>query len=122
MAKTPIVYPAPWNYPVPPKNIKILNRNVAVEPMTHAEAIQTEAIGMAKRGHNVIALHPCIPFENAQDTMLHEVFHFLWADLLPGQEEGKEEQAVSVLSTGLFNVMQRNPKLVAWLTAPPPKE
>lgn len=116
-----VKYRGGWSYPAPPKRLKLLNRTVKVEPMTAAEHAESNAIGVAHRGQNVITMHPHMPQDNAQDTLLHEALHYLWADLFQG-ETPPEEKCVSLLSTGLINVMQRNPKLVEWLMAPLERE
>ena len=50
-------------------------------------------------------------------TMLHEVFHAIFHHT--GQREGVaehiEEAAVTALSQGVVDVLQRNPKLLDWL-------
>lgn len=83
--------------------------------MTSTEHAESNAIGIAKRGENVITMHPNIPLENAQDTLLHEAMHFLWVDMMPGAQEALEERCVSLLATGLVNLFHRNPRLVDWL-------
>ena len=83
--------------------------------MTSTEHAESNAIGIAKRGENVITMHPNIPLENAQDTLLHEAMHYLWCDLMGGQQNPAEEQCVSLLATGLVNLFHRNPQLVDWL-------
>ena len=49
----------------------------------------------------------------AKDTLLHEVLHALLMPLCLGSEE--EERIVAPLSTGLLDVIQRNPEFVEWL-------
>lgn len=60
---------------------------------------------------NTIAPNPI----HAADTVIHEVLHGLYGNAGLGPM-CQEEQVVSVLSTGLVQVLRDNPKLVAWLT------
>lgn len=107
-------FPYPWTYDPPPNAIRILHRRVEIRAMTPMEASESKAIGSAHRMDNLLTVHPVIPRENAADTILHEIGHFLWSDLAPQKAELKEEEAVSLFATGFTTVFHQNPRFSRW--------
>lgn len=105
-----------WDFLPPPKKVRILNRKVRVEPMSEVDYATYKAMGLAKRDDNLISLKTSLPLDQAQDTLLHEILHFIWRDMFPETgDKVREEEGISLLSVVLLNVFQMNPKLMAWL-------
>jgi hypothetical protein len=73
-----------------------------------------------------VALHPDVSRSQAQDTLMHELLHATFHMLGFGparNDEGmlsheNEERLVRSLAPTLLDILQRNPRLVAYLTTP----
>lgn len=77
--------------------------------------LDDDRYGHYKTPENEITLHPDIPQQERGDTVLHEFVH---ASLhIRGVELSKaaEERVASVLGTDFYELLRRNPRLVAWI-------
>lgn len=77
--------------------------------------LEDDRYGHYKTPDNEITLHPGIPRQERGDTVLHEFIH---ASLhIRGVELSKaaEERVASVLGTDIYELLRRNPRLVAWI-------
>lgn len=88
----------------------------AMTARCRAEA--TELLGHCDTGHLVIDVDPGQPVGQARDTTMHEALHAIvdltglnhaWGD--------SEEDFICRLSPAILDLLRRNPKLVAYLTA-----
>lgn len=50
------------------------------------------------------------------DTVIHEILHGIVAEYDVGVDGRKEERWVSLIANGLTDVLNKNPKLVEWLS------
>ncbi len=50
------------------------------------------------------------------DTLLHEIFHAIWAMGQLKSKAQKEERAVAVMATYMTQVIRDNPHLMKWIT------
>lgn len=69
-----------------------------------------------------ITIEPTLAGDQKAETLLHEVLHAVVTVTGLGDEWGadKEEAAVNRLSPVILDVLRRNPRLVAYLTAEEP--
>lgn len=69
-----------------------------------------------------IVLAPDLPASQQADTLLHELLHAVMAHsgidaVLTNERDGLDEQVVMAVTALLLDTLQRNPDLVAFLTA-----
>jgi len=50
------------------------------------------------------------------DTLLHELFHAIWAVGQLKSKAQKEERAVAVMATYMTQILRDNPHLMKWIT------
>lgn len=77
--------------------------------------MEDDRYGHYRTPDNEITLHPSTPRGERGDTVLHEFVH---ASLhIRGVELSKaaEERVAMVLGTDLYELLTRNPQLVAWI-------
>jgi hypothetical protein len=106
-----------WNYPAPPKRLRILSRTFRVRPISAEERENGhEASWAFINGHTgEIALDPDLQPDAALEALLHEIAHAVWQAFLRNQEAACEEHVVIAMGQGLAAVLQQNPKLRAWI-------
>lgn len=101
-------------------------RKVQVGPKTYTvttdsvEVDKQDAEGVCLAKYEKIFLHPDLPAGTERVAMLHEIFHACFDDHTVGGPFEKvelEELACSALAPRFLDVLRRNPRLVAYLTA-----
>lgn len=67
-------------------------------------------------GHidQLIRLRQGLTYEQAVDTMLHEVVHVIW-QLSGLGKKAKQEQVAGVVGTGLMHFLKQNPHIYEWI-------
>lgn len=106
-----------WNYPAPPRRIKVLHCHYAVRPITEAENDDEhyDSFGFVNHRAQEIALAPDLPRVRAMETLLHEIFHCLWS-IFNRFDTGKDqERCVYRMGIGWATVLKENPRLRAWI-------
>lgn len=114
----PPILPAPAD--APPAKIKVGPNHYAVK-WTSGEYLAAQgALAQSDIAKHIIWLNPKRTTETLRDDVLHELMHCA-ADL--GSAGGRarspydvEEDEIEYISSGLLQVMQDNPQLLAWLT------
>lgn len=78
----------------------------------------SDLFGITSHGDLEIALHPGCAEMIIRETLLHEVLHavFYNTGLTERLSEKMEEQVIRALSPALFDLMRRNPALLAYWT------
>lgn len=91
--------------------IKLDHRNIRVEGMEHTG----EAYGLYHDFQDLITIDGTASPEQQADTLIHELFHAIWATRnLPAR--ATEEQVCTRLASGLATVLRDNSDLSMWLT------
>ena len=93
-----------------PTKLRIIGKTFQIktfEPNPLANGLQ----GFHDSNLQVITLQTGNGFDDARDTLLHEVIHAI--DY--GIQVNLEERQVHALASGLYAVMRDNPDFVAWL-------
>ena len=95
--------------------LRIGYRRYTVSEWTQAEVALTSSHGQCNTGQAAIYVctddHPL----TVLDTLLHEILHAVWHEY--GLEDKEpEEHAITVLATGLTQVLYDNPKLAAQIS------
>lgn len=103
--------------PALPKTIRVMGKNLRVYRKPRAD-MPEEATGYYHRDQGKIGIaRELSPAEEA-DTALHEVLHAIIAQTVPGEmTEEAEEKVVYAVASGLYGVLQDNPKFAQYLTA-----
>ena len=109
-----------WNYPRPPRVLKILHYEYRVRAMTKAEAEdegedKPAPWGFINHYRNEIALDPDLSPATALEVILHEVLHGIWAAMLRYRPKVTEEDATTAMGIGLACVLSQNPLLRRWI-------
>ncbi len=98
---------------VPVNVVNILGKLYAIEqkvPQVHEE----KWFGFAdETGQRIVYTSEQGP-DQCRDTVLHEIVHILEQQLVCGLKE----REVSVLATGLYQIMRDNPELMEWILEP----
>jgi hypothetical protein len=78
-----------------------------------------DARGDSRPDQLLIRLNLQIPHTSAAETLLHETLHAAWDQTSLGlvHDDDAEEVVVKALAPLLLDLLRRNPKLVAYLTA-----
>ncbi len=74
----------------------------------------TDAMGCYNHARHEIVVIFSRPAKMVAVTLLHEIFHAVWAEYDLGERE-KEERAVTALSSGVAAVMRDNPDVFVWI-------
>ena len=79
--------------------------------------------GQARLGQLVMEIETTLPPLRKKDSLFHEVMHTIWHSYAPYGEfsSSDEEYIVNAMAHGVFQVLRRNPKLVAYLLSDEPK-
>ena len=86
--------------------IKVDHRNITVRSRRHKHRV-----GVFKDRECLIEISPEQTTQQQADTLIHEVFHAIWATrALPPMVE--EEECVTRLASGWTTVLRDNPDLV----------
>lgn len=84
-----------------------------------ADAGDASILGHFVPATATIVVDPDQTDASARVTVLHEVFHAIWWNSgMRGEFTSREEElVVTAISSGLLDVLRRNPELVAYLTS-----
>ncbi len=97
-----------------PKKVKVGAVDYTVQLLP--EDISNQ-FGATVYSHQKIYLTPNMLHQQASDTLLHEIFHALWAerglDVIP---DLNEETVIRALATGLRTVIRDNPAVLQFIT------
>ena len=92
------------------KNVKILGLNHQVVYPKSGDFLDGN-MGRYNAMSNIITVNPDMPEENVLMTLIHESLHGIAYNL--GMDELMTEENTDRMTTGVFNLIKDNPKLVA---------
>ena len=105
----------------PPSTVKVGHRTYKITLLDHIQS-ETGVVGFCGNDVQEILIDKNQAGANLQDTVLHELGHAMFHLASLGKDYGgtiksdDEERVLRVLTPLLLDLLQRNPKLVAYLT------
>jgi len=88
--------------------------DAVVRARTHA---RDQRMGECDSRMLAILVDPTTPFQQQQDTLLHEVLHACWYVSGGYEKDMDEDTAVGRQTSIILDTLRRNPDLVAYLLA-----
>lgn len=70
--------------------------------------------GTCSHAEQKIRLRKGLSYEQAVDTMIHEVLHIIW-NFSGLRKKETEERAVGVIATGMMAFLKQNPHIYEWI-------
>jgi Zn-dependent peptidase ImmA (M78 family) len=102
--------------PALPKKIRVMGKNLRIYRKPRVD-MPEEATGFYHRDRSLIGIAQGLSPAEEADTVLHEILHAIVAHSVPGEmDEASEEKVVYALASGLYAVLQDNPKFSKYLT------
>ena len=104
-----------------PSSITIKGRDWSIKPHDNGHGIETED-GTCDYSKQLITVsfNPCFHDQYLKEILVHELMHAAWATAeiseLPGLPQWAEETIVSLLSPVVQDIIEKNPKLIKYLT------
>ena len=93
-----------------PKVIKVGGFDIEVKPLENLESLAHGINGHFSAIEHVIRIDRTLPKLKLMDTLLHEVLHAIY-NVGNISDEDEEERIVSIMASGLTQVLRDNPKL-----------
>lgn len=97
-----------------PKIIKVGYHNYSVVEWTDIEVELSGTWGQCDKNKKVIYICTSAKPKVVADILIHECFHAIW-EFFNLEEEESEEKAISILSSGLVDLLARNPKVLEFI-------
>lgn len=98
-----------------PTKIKVAGFDISVEPFTPIKQFSENRYGDFNEVTGRIRVeNPGVSNLRQLDTLLHELNHAIWW-AYGIKDEDKEERTVSVMATGMVQILRDNPKLLKYI-------
>lgn len=98
-----------------PKKVRIGHVTYKIVPMSKSESYSADSYGCYMGNECTIVVDATRDPQLVKDTLLHEIMHGVW--YWGGLEDGdKQERIVTLMATGLTQVLKDNPKIGEFLT------